>query len=406
MPVFPKIREVHIRNYKSIEQAVVRLGDLTVLVGANGSGKSNFVDAITFVRDCLLDSVEQAVMRRGGYVGLFWRHGSSLDAVGVRVVVDFPGGGVADYGLELSNNGGDFQSFVVEERCVVTHPGGQVARFSVKDGTFLEAIEGVRPQIERGRLALLAASSAPEYAGVYHFLTSVRSYGIVPRHVAAFQTPSAGIELLPDGANAASVLRHLKQVSPDRFERVSELVQSIVPGVRGIETHLFGGQYETIRFDEDGPSPAVTAPFFASSMSEGTLRVLGFLLAAYQSVTPSVLVIEEPEANIHPAAAEVVASVLIDASRRAQVLITTHSPEVLDYDDLSDDVFRVVAKTDGRTAIAPVSAASRQVIRDHLYSPGELLRIDELGADLVAARELSEGMDVFGPPARCLGEAA
>ena len=66
MPVFPRIREIHIRNYKSIAQAVVRLGDLNVLVGANGSGKSNFVDAIAFVRDCLLDSVEQAVMRRGG----------------------------------------------------------------------------------------------------------------------------------------------------------------------------------------------------------------------------------------------------------------------------------------------------------------------------------------------------
>ena len=406
MPAFPKIREVHIRNYKSIEQAVVRLGDLTVLVGANGSGKSNFVDSVAFVRDCLLDSVEQAVVRRGGYVGLFWRHGSSVESVGVRLVVDFPGGGVADYGIELSNNGGDFQSFAVKERCIVTHPGGQTAQFSVKNGTFVEEIEGVRPQIERGRLALLAASSAPEYAGVYQFLTSIRSYGIVPRQVAAFQTPSAGIELLSDGANAASVLRHLQEGYPDRFERVSELVQSVVPGVRGIETHLFGGQYETIRFDEDGPSSAVRAPLFATSMSEGTLRVLGFLLAAYQPLAPSVLMIEEPEANIHPAAAEVVTSVLIDASRRSQILITTHSPEVLDYDDLSDDAFRVVAKTDGRTAIAPVSAASRQVIRDHLYSPGELLRINELGAGLVAAKELSDGMDVFGPPARRIGEAA
>jgi energy-coupling factor transporter ATP-binding protein EcfA2 len=161
-----------------------------------------------------------------------------------------------------------------------------------------------------------------------------------------------------------------------------------------------------VRFDEEGPAPGAPMSFMAANMSEGTLRVLGFLLAAYQPVLPSVLVIEEPEANIHPAAAEVVTSVLMDVSRRSQVLVTTHSPEVLDYDDVSDDVFRVVAKADGRTAIAPVSAGSRQVIRDHLYSPGELLRINELGADLIAAKELSDGVDVFGPPARRIGEAA
>jgi predicted ATPase len=234
----------------------------------------------------------------------------------------------------------------------------------------------------------------------------IRSYGIIPEKLGEMQTLDSGLQLRPDGSNGASVLRHLNDTNPDRFERVAELLKSVVPGVTGIGTQLFGGRFESVRFEEEGPTPESPMAFMAPSMSEGTLRVLGFLLAAYQPLAPSVMVIEEPEANIHPAAAEVVTSVLIDASRRSQILVTTHSPEVLDYDDLSDDVFRVVAKTDGRTAIAPVSTASRQVIRDHLYSPGELLRINELGADLVAAKELSDSMDVFGPPARRIGEAA
>lgn len=405
MPAFPKIREVHIRNYKSIEQAVVRLGDLTVLIGTNGSGKSNFVDALSFVRDCVADSVEQAVSRRGGYAAIVWRHGSSRGPVGIRVVIDFPAGDVADYGIELSHEG-DFQSFYVDERCVVTRPGGHVDSFLVADGVFIEEIPGIRPVIEPGHLALFAASAAPEYRDVYAFLGSIRAYGIVPEKVSELQAPGAGLQLVPDGSNAASVLRRLEETDPDRFERVAELVKALVPGVTAIGIQPFGGQFETVRFDEVGSTPELSVSFMAASMSQGTLRVLGFLLAAYQPLAPSVLVIEEPEANIHPAAAEVVTSVLIDASRRAQVLVTTHSPEVLDYDDLSDDVFRVVAKTDGQTAIAPVSAASRQVIRDHLYSPGELLRINELSADLVTARELSDGMDVFGPPARRIGEAA
>lgn len=404
MPAFPKIREVHIRNYKSIEQAVVRLGDLIVLIGTNGSGKSNFVDALSFVRDCVAGPVELAVQRRGGFGALYWQGGTPSGAVGIRLVIDLPDEDVADYAIELT--GGEAGTAVAEERCVVRRVGGEVDRYSLKNGEFIEEIAGIRPQIGPGRLALFAASAASEYRSVYDFLMGIRSYGIVPVKLGGLQMSDPGLQLLPDGSNAASVLRQLQETNPDRFERVADLVRSVVPGVTGIGTQVFGGQFESVRFDEEGPASDAPMSFMAANMSEGTLRVLGFLLAAYQPVPPSVLVIEEPEANIHPAAAEVVTSVLIDVSRRAQVLVTTHSPEVLDYDDLSDEVFRVVAKADARTAIAPVSAASRQAIREHLYSPGELLRINELGADFVAAKQLSDGTNVFGPPARRIGEAA
>lgn len=405
MPAFPKIREVHIRNYKSIEQAVVRLSDLTVLIGTNGSGKSNFVDALSFVRDCLLDSVDQALLRRGGYPGVLWRHGASACPVGVRLVIDFPNGDVADYGIELSFEM-ESSSLLIEERCSVAHPGVLIDQFSVKNGTFVIEIPGVRAQIEPGRLALLAASATPEFRPVYDFLAGLRSYGIDPESVGALQVPDSGLQLLADGGNAASVLRQMRRSDPDRFQRVSELIRSVVPGVHEVVANQVTDQVATIAFYERGLTPDSLVPFLAGSMSAGTLRVLGFLLAAYQPNTPSVLVIEEPEANIHPAAAEVITSVLVETSRRSQVLITTHSAEMLDHDGLSDDVFRVVVKDNGRTAIAPISVAAREAIRQHLYSPGELLRINELGADLDAASRLAEGVNVFGPPAQPLGEAA
>ncbi|HEX8674204.1 MAG TPA: AAA family ATPase, partial [Longimicrobium sp.] len=187
---------------------------------------------------------------------------------------------------------------------------------------------------------------------------------------------------------------------------VSEILSSVVPGVCGVSAVPAEGRYQFVQFDEVGSNPGTQVSFSGMSMSEGTLRVLGFLLAVYQPHIPSVLIIEEPEANIHPAAAEVVTSVLVDASHRSQVLITTHSAETLDHDDLSDDVFRVVVKDNGRTTIAPVALAAREAIREHLYSPGELLRINELGADLDAAKQMAERMDVFGPPVQRIGEAA
>lgn len=71
-----RVRDVHIRNYKSIGQATVAMGGLTILVGANGAGKSNFLDALAFVSDSLTDSVELAFKGRGGSrlrAAPFWR---------------------------------------------------------------------------------------------------------------------------------------------------------------------------------------------------------------------------------------------------------------------------------------------------------------------------------------------
>ncbi len=134
--------------------------------------------------------------------------------------------------------------------------------------------------------------------------------------------------------------------------------------------------------------------------------MLGLLLAIYQAATPTVLLIEEPEATIHPAAVDVVMAALLDATKRSQVLVTTHSPDVLDYGSLPDGAIRVVAKTERGTAIAPVADSSREAIREQLYSPGELLRSDELNPDVAMAALLSQSEQLFGEPVHAFGEDA
>jgi len=404
MPVFPRIREIHIRNYKSIPQAVVRLSDLTVLVGANGSGKSNFVDALAFASECLASSVDVAVRRRGGRRGLSWRFGSATEPVGLRFILDLTADSTADYTFELVPADGTYR--VSGERCIVSDASGETHMFGVRGGAFQVPIPGIRARVEPDRLALYAASATPEFRSVYDFLSDVRSYQIQPELVGEIQDPAPGLELWPDGGNSAWVLRYLRTSNRDRFERISELIASVVPGVQGVNTTNLMGESEIIRFDEHRPDGSGAPAFSGYMMSSGTLRMLGLLLAAYQPTSPAVLIIEEPEANIHPAAAEVITSVLLDVSRRSQVVITTHSPEVVDYKDLPDDAFRVVSKIAGQTTIAPLAESSRAAIREHLYSPGELLRSDELNADLAAADELSRKTDLFGPPAERIVEAA
>jgi predicted ATPase len=109
-------------------------------------------------------------------------------------------------------------------------------------------------------------------------------------------------------------------------------------------------------------------------MSDGTLRALGLMTAVYQPQTPAVMAIEEPEATIHPGALGVILDVLRHASKRTQVIVITQSPEVLDADWLEDRHIRIVNWQDGATRVSPLDVRSREALRQHLMTAGELLR--------------------------------
>lgn len=400
--MIPRIREVHLRNYRSIGDAVVRLSEFTVLVGPNGAGKTNFVDGLAFVQECLSTSIETALARRGGMGQV--RYGfADMDAgVGLRVVLELARGAVADYAFEISmRSRGAIE--VSEERCVLSTGGAETHRFEVRYGEFQTGLPGLRPAIEPGRLALYAASAIREFRPVYDFLLGIRAYAIQPERLRDLRNPGPGISLEREGGNAAAVFRYLQEHHPDRYQRVRNLLAAVVPGLDLREGATVGGK-QFLLFAEHREPRREPVPFFPESVSDGTLRMLGLLLAVYQPATPTVLLVEEPEATIHPAAVDVVMSVLLDAAKRSQVVLTTHSPDVLDYGSLPDGTIRVVAKTARGTSIAPVANSSREAIRQRLYSPGELLRSDELNPDFSAAEALSQAEDLFGEPVHAFGE--
>lgn len=113
-------------------------------------------------------------------------------------------------------------------------------------------------------------------------------------------------------------------------------------------------------------------------MSDGTLRALGLLAAVFQRPAPSLLVIEEPEATIHPEALGSILDVLRHAGRFMQVLVTTHSPDVLDAKWIADRHLRIVNCDKGATRISRVSPATREALSEHLMGAGELLRSNAL----------------------------
>lgn len=391
------IRRVHIRNYKSIGAATVELGPLTILVGANGAGKTNFVNALSFVRDCVADSVELAFKNRGGIASARRRSGGHPTHIGIRLLIDLPDQQRADYAFEIAAERGERFS-IARERCVVQDFLGETHSFELKQGVFSREIPGIRAKVGSDRLALFAASATDEFRPLFDFLSGMRFYSIDPVQLRRLQEPDAGDFLEPDGSNGAAVLKRLQDESRDRYDRICRLLAAAVEGIQTV-THRAVGQFETLEFKQDvGLKNPWT--FEAHNVSDGTLRMLGLLLAVFQLGPASVLTIEEPEASVHPAVTEQIVQVLRDASRQRQILITTHSPDLLDYPDVGDEELRVVTKDGGSTVVAPLAEVSRDAVRQQLYTSGELLRVGELEPDVHQARRMADQLSLFGPALR------
>jgi predicted ATPase len=230
----------------------------------------------------------------------------------------------------------------------------------------------------------VAASGVPEFRPVYDALSRVEIYNLNPREIAAMQKPDPGLILRRDGSNAASVLQNF---SADARDLVKTNLSRIVPTVTDAEAKTLGSQ-ETVEFRQTVKGQAHPWRFLAAAMSDGTLRAFGILLAVFQASSsrsgdypPLLIGLEEPEMALHPAAASVLLSALREGARRCQVLVTSHSPDLLDNPDIPTDALLAVDNIDGLTRIGPIDLAGRNVLRDKLFTPGELLRQNQLTPD-------------------------
>jgi len=167
-------------------------------------------------------------------------------------------------------------------------------------------------------------------------------------------------------------------------------LETIVPKTTKVQAKKHGNKLSLEFTQEWAKTKKIKLEAF--SMSDGTLRALGLLTAVYQRPRPSVLVIEEPEATIHPGALSAVLDLLRHASRHMQVVVTTHSPELLDAEWIEDTNLRVVNWQEGASRISEVSDSTRAALREHLMGAGELLRSNALLAPthLFVNQDLSE----------------
>lgn len=256
----------------------------------------------------------------------------------------------------------------------------------------------VAPAAIADRLYLVNASGLSEFRPVYDALSHMGFYNLNPDCIRDLQTPEAGDLLARDGRNLASVLAQLATRHRKTKDRIEEYLSRVVQGISEVQATSIGPK-ETLRFKQQVAGAKRPWGFQALNMSDGTLRALGILVALFQSVngeTPHIPLvgIEEPEIALHPAAAGVLLDAIREASHTTQVVVTSHSPELLDNRSIPSDSILAVLATGGSTRIGPLDEVNASILREGLYTAGELLRLDQLAPDLKDDPEATQ-LDLF-----------
>ncbi|MEI6450279.1 MAG: AAA family ATPase [Actinomycetes bacterium] len=379
------ITRVRLKNFKSIASCDVALRPLTFLVGPNGSGKSNFLDALRLVRDGLRFSLDHAMRERGGVKEIRRRSAGHPTHFEIDLCFRLPGGQDGRYRFRIGAPAlGEYE---VQSESLEVDAAEGLGRsfFKVQRGEVVESSVDAPPAASLDRLYLVNASGMRELRPVYDALSRMGFYNLNPDSIRDLQDPDSGELLARDGSNLAAVYKRLEHDDRARVDRIEEYLARVVPGVSGVEAKSLGHK-ETLEFRQAVTGAANPWRFPATSVSDGTLRALGVLVALFQFSNgqrkgASLVGIEEPEAALHPAAAGVLLGALREASETTQVLVTSHSPDLLDDENIATDSLLAVSANAGATQIAPIDPTGRGALRDRLYTAGELLRLDQLRPD-------------------------
>jgi len=326
-----RLTSIRAKNFKSFKDLDIRLDNLNVLIGANASGKSNFVQLFTFIRDIVKEVLENAISIQGGAylrnvncrddepltMELSIEHDPAepLARSVYRFSLAFNGRQVSIAEDELRSESRDGAAFTI--RRVENHyqTEGDIGPLQA----FLTAMQ--TEDVRHPRLLI-------EYLPWFTNLKSIASYDIdskAPRN-GVFGRPS---EIEPNAGNLAIVLD--KILADDEEHRtLLMLVKDVLPFVEALETERLWGKSLIFKIRERYSQQAIPAAF----LSDGTIDMIALVVILYFERKQLVL-IEEAARNLHPTMMSGLVAFLEDISHRKQIVITTHNPQLVRHADKS-----------------------------------------------------------------------
>jgi predicted ATPase len=380
-----QITNISIHNYKSLKNVLLNLHKLSLIVGANASGKSNLADCFDFISEVYRHGLEVAVGRKGGYENIAYRrtrrskqpiqiklsvtmtsdewpsvwqriykrkarqtfdvkidHAFSFVARGYAIRADFS---VVNEYLTISKKHKEDWIPIInisrdKDNRVKTRFERQLSLFdsdnSEEEGNEILRVLGfpsrvhLKDLISNTRIAsteLFVALWSRLGSVIYGFtqiIESIRVFQLSPTKSREFGVPTPRPELDRTGANLPAVVDVMIKKHPKEWDSVLQVMRKILPELQRIEVNYTTSRTLGLFFNEKG----VGRPWSVDEVSDGTVQTLCLLIALFDPASKAV-VIEEPENSVHPWIIRSLLDACKQAADKKQIVITSHSPIVI-----------------------------------------------------------------------------
>ncbi len=392
------IRTIRLQDILSYGPAAVELAlePLNVLIGPNGSGKSNLINVLSVLRGAPRNLAE-TIRSRGGTTEWLWKGRDRLAPASVEITVEHPTEKMPlRYGLSFTAVRNRFELYDETLENEEPQPGHENPFFyyryqrgdpvvnvrSLSSNTGFDERRLAREKVHPEESILSQRRDPDSYPELTYFATQVERIGIYREWNLGPDTPfrqpqNADLPqdtLLEDGANLGLVLNKLMNLPLVKRE-IMQRIRTFYPDIEDIATAIVGRTVEVF-FHEKGlrhPVPAVR-------LSDGSLRLLCLLAVLCHPEPHLITCIEEPELGLHPDVIPDIADLLIAASKRTQLVVTTHSDILIDaLTDVPESVI-VCEKRQGETRLHRLE---RENLKPWLkkYRLGELWSKSEIGGN-------------------------
>ncbi|MFA6921457.1 MAG: AAA family ATPase [Gallionella sp.] len=389
-----KITKLHIEGFRSLRNVSWSPGDLNVIIGPNGTGKSNLLRFLELISVSAQGKLGKYVQSLGGMDPIVW----DGESTSIKFTMETkPAGHRLDpeqYELELVRLGAGSSYRIENERLINSHKHRKGAEN--KPFNFLERRIRTAFIFEENSHTFI---SAEEYVSDEESLLSVASGPFtINRFIPPFQKELASIAVYRDlntntdaPIRQSAISRMEKRVDPDGQNLIS-VMHTLYTGDRDFKNDInsamraaFGDDFEELIFPPAADQriqlrirwKSLRREQSASDLSDGTLRFLFLLTVLASPSLAPVIAIDEPETGLHPSMLPLIAEYAVEASKRSQIILTTHSPQFLDAFEETRPTTTVAKWVNGETTL--------QTLRDEdldywlkEYSLGNLFRSGEL----------------------------
>lgn len=380
----------------------IALGPLNVLIGLNASGKSNLIEAVSLLRGAPRNLAE-TIRIGGGISEWLWKGGQSTPEANIEALISYPYGLAPLYYRIVFTMVG--QHFRIESESIASQSSDDFLEFepffySYEYGSpkirGINQLLGQKPGRIKGRdwqdrgfvgfnqeqsiLSLLRDPiNYPEIAYLSNVFERIKifqgSYFGRAALTRGAQDPNLPDDfLLENATNLVLLLQDFQhKIGPKR--RIVEEMKKLNSAMEDITTKIQGGTAQLFIHEK-----GLSQPIPAMRLSEGTIRYLCLLVILCHPTPPPLLCIEEPELGLHPDVLPIIAELLVEASQRTQLIVTTHSDVLVSALSEAPDSVLVCERDDEGTHLRRLEPASLNEWLEK-YSLGELWRMGEIGGN-------------------------